>query len=60
MGSSEWEGIEKDFHGTEMFWSHFGAEKNKEIIKNSGFEILFDEIDNSGGEKHQIIIAKKI
>jgi cyclopropane fatty-acyl-phospholipid synthase-like methyltransferase len=59
MGSSEWEGIENDFHGTKMSWSHYGQEKNREIIEKADFEILLDEIDTSGGEKHQIIIAKK-
>jgi len=27
MGSSEWEGTEKDFHGAEMFWSHYGQKR---------------------------------
>lgn len=60
MGAGEWEGTEKDFHGTKMWWSHHGAEKNREIIKNAGFVALLDEIDTSGDEKHQIILAKKI
>lgn len=59
MGVNEWEG-KGQFHGDEMFWSHFGADKNREIIKNAGFEILFDEIDENGGEKHLFVIAKKI
>lgn len=59
MGSNEWEGTEDDFHGAEMWWSHFGPEKNRQIIENAGFEILLDEIDPSNNEKHQIIIAKK-
>lgn len=59
MGSSEWEGTEEDFHGAKMFWSHYGAEKNKEIVRQAGFEILFDEVDDSGGEKHLIILARK-
>lgn len=59
MGASEWEGME-EFHGTKMFWSHFGPEKNKELVVNAGFKILFDEIDLSGGEKHLIILAKKV
>jgi len=58
MGSSEWEG-EEDFHGTKMYWSQYGPEKNREIIKRAGFEITLDEIDLSGGEKHQVILAKK-
>jgi cyclopropane fatty-acyl-phospholipid synthase-like methyltransferase len=60
MGSNEWEGIENDFHGAGMFWSHFDADKNREIIKNAGFEILFDQIDTTNNEKHLIIIAQKI
>jgi cyclopropane fatty-acyl-phospholipid synthase-like methyltransferase len=60
MGSSEWEGTEQDFHGTEMFWSHYGKEKNRQLVEDAGFEILLDEIDDSGGEKHQVILAKKI
>lgn len=58
MGSSEWEGSE-DFHGTKMWWSHYGAGKNKEIINQSCFRILQNEIDNSGGEKHQVVLAEK-
>lgn len=59
MGSSEWEGTEEDFHGAKMYWSHYRAEKNKEIVQQAGFEILFDEVDNSGGEKHLVILARK-
>ncbi len=59
MGSSEWEGKENDFFGGEMSWSHFGAEKNLEIVKNAGFEIILSEIDKTGGEKHLIVLARK-
>lgn len=59
MGSSEWEGTEDDFHGAKMYWSHYGTDKNKEVIKQAGFEILFDEVDEGGGERHLIILAKK-
>jgi cyclopropane fatty-acyl-phospholipid synthase-like methyltransferase len=58
MGSSEWEGSEA-FHGTTMWWSHYNAEKNEKIIKRAGFKIIQNKIDNSGGEKHQIVLAKK-
>jgi hypothetical protein len=58
MGAEEWEGFEENFHGAKMFWSHFGAEKNTEIVKNAGFEIILNKIDTSSGEKHHILIAK--
>lgn len=59
MGSTEWEGKERDFHGTEMYWSHYDSEKNRELVEKAGFEILIDEIDGTGNEKHQVILAKK-
>jgi cyclopropane fatty-acyl-phospholipid synthase-like methyltransferase len=60
MGSSDWEGKGDNFFGGEMSWSHYGKEKNREMVEEAGFEILLDEIDESGGEKHQVILAKKI
>lgn len=59
MGSSEWEGKEQDFHGAEMFWSHYDSKKNRELVENAGFEALLDEIDQTGDEKHQVILARK-
>ena len=58
MGSSEWEGIE-DFYGVEMYFSHYGPEKNRDIIERAGFKIVLDEIDASGGERHQVVLARK-
>ncbi len=58
MGSSDWEGIE-DFYGVEMYWSHYGPEKNREIIEKARFEVILDEIDTSGRERHQVILARK-
>ncbi len=58
MGASEWEGSEKDFYGTTMFWSHFGPEKNRSLIEACRFKVTLDEIDESGGESHQIIMAR--
>jgi cyclopropane fatty-acyl-phospholipid synthase-like methyltransferase len=58
MGANEWEGTEENFHGAKMFWSHYGAEKNKELVEKAGFKIVFNEIDRSSNEAHQVIIAK--
>lgn len=59
MGSSEWEGRVGDFFGGEMEWSHYGAEKNLQLVENAGFDIIFNEIDTSGNEKHLVILARK-
>jgi len=58
MGASNWEGVD-NFYGVRMFWSHYGPKTNSEIVKNAGFEIIFDKIDESGGERHQVILARK-
>ncbi len=58
MGASDWEGKEDNFCGSEMYWSHYGAEKNQELIEEAGFEIIFSEVDDAGGEKHLVILAK--
>lgn len=60
MGASEWEGAESDFYGVTMWWSHYGPDENRAIIRRAGFEILLDEIDESGGERHQVILARAL
>jgi ubiquinone/menaquinone biosynthesis C-methylase UbiE len=59
MGSSDWEGTEDDFHGAKMFWSHYNKDKNVELVKEAGFQIIDNIIDTSGGERHLVIFAKK-
>lgn len=59
LGADEWEGSEDDFCGAEMLWSHYGAEKNLQLIQDAGFEVVFNEIDASGNEKHLVVLAKK-
>lgn len=58
MGANNWEGESDNFCGSHMYWSHFGAKKNRELLIKAGFKIIFSEIDNSGGENHLIILAK--
>lgn len=53
-----YEGKEDDFFGGEMYWSHFGAKENRRLVENAGFKVLLDEIDKTGGEKHQILLAQ--
>ena len=58
MGADEWEGTEPNFHGVEMFWSHFGRERNRAIVESAGFRIEVDEVDTSGGERHQVLMGR--
>lgn len=57
MGPDGWEGTD-EYHGVEMFWSHYGPEKSLEIIRDAGFQIIFGKHIVSGGEKHYWILAK--
>jgi SAM-dependent methyltransferase len=59
MGDREFEG-EHELHGTKMWSSQFGTAKNKALVEDAGFKIIMNELDNSGGERHQIILAEKL
>lgn len=59
MGASDWEGRESNFFGGDMEWSHYGVEKNIQIVIDANFEVIFSEIDTSGNERHLIIFARK-
>ena len=58
MGSKAWEG-EEDFHGHPMWWSHYGMEENLSLVESAGFEIIRNEIDETGGERHLVVLARK-
>ena len=58
LGYEDWVGSEK-FHGATMHWSHYGKDKNLELVKEAGFEIVKAEVDESGGEHHFVVLAKK-
>ena len=52
-----------DFMGEPMYWSQFGAEKTKAMIKDTGFEIIQTSkeysIFDGEEEKHYFVLAKK-
>lgn len=58
MGDREFEGLHT-LHGVEMWSSQYGTVKNKELVERAGFKIVFSDIDNSGGERHLVIMAQK-
>ncbi len=36
--------INEDYHGARMYWSHFNAETNIELIKDCGFNIIWHRL----------------
>lgn len=59
MGDRDFEG-EHILHGTKLWSSQFGTTKNRRLVESAGFEVILDEIDTSGGERHQVIMAEKL
>lgn len=59
LGSDAWEGTD-DFHGVQMFWSHYTPEKSLQFIKHARFDIIFDRCVEEGGEAHYWVLAKKV
>lgn len=58
MGDREFEG-EHVLHGEPIWSSQFGTAKNRQMVESAGFKIITDEIDTSGGERHQVLLGKK-
>ncbi|EKD80314.1 MAG: methyltransferase type 11 [uncultured bacterium] len=59
MGDLPFEGVHT-LYGAKMWVSQYGTAKNREMVESAGFGVILDEIDGSGGERHQIILAKKL
>lgn len=58
VGAGEMDQHSSDFAGSEMVWSSYSQEKNLEIIKKSGFEILGTYEEKSEDEHHLWVLAK--
>ena len=63
MGALESEGTEEDWLGAPMYWSHFDAETNQQLVTNSGLELeaaTLDSADEDGQPiTHLWIVARK-
>ncbi len=63
MGAMESEGAVDDWLGAPMYWSHFDAETNQQIVTNAGFEIVeatLDSADEDGQPiTHQWVVGRK-
>ncbi len=62
MGSQSWEGRESDWFapGAEMYWSHFGADTNLDMLGSAGFRVLDGSIEpDSHDGAHLFVLAEK-
>ncbi len=50
----------ENFHGVQMYWSHFGKEGYREIIDKVGFKLVWDDVETlPNGEVFYNVILKK-
>jgi ubiquinone/menaquinone biosynthesis C-methylase UbiE len=57
MGPDEWEATE-NYYGTRMFWSQYSPQKSLQLVKDAGFEVIFEKILERGKERHYWILAR--
>lgn len=58
LGDKDFEGWHA-FYGKRVWSSHYGPEKNRQLLTAAGLSILHDVLDYSGGERHQVVLAQK-
>jgi len=62
MGQTDWVGKESDWlgSGVEMYWSHFDADSNRQLVADAGFRVLKSELvpDPIGGH-HLFVLAER-
>lgn len=54
--------IDEDYLGTRMYWSHYDAETNLNMVKECGFDIIWSRVvadDTSPGSAHLFVLAQK-
>jgi SAM-dependent methyltransferase len=62
MGADDLEKDIHDYHGTRMYWSHYDAETNLNMVKECGFDILWSRVvadSTSPGASHLFVLAQK-
>jgi len=47
-----------DFLGTPMYWSHFGAERNRKLLAEGGFDVLWSRLVGPPGDCHLWALAR--
>jgi len=61
MGANDLPEDAGDFFGTPMYWSHYDAHTNLEMLRVAGFEILWSRLvedATSPGSTHLFVMAR--
>lgn len=62
MGADDLEKDIHDYHGMRMYWSHYDAEANLNMVKECGFDIIWSKVvadSTSPGASHLFVLAQK-
>lgn len=62
LGADDLEKDIHDYHGTRMYWSHYDADTNLNMVKKCGFDITWSKIVadyTSPGAAHLFVLAQK-
>ncbi len=62
LGADDLEKDIQDYHGARMYWSHYDAETNLNLVKEGGFEIIWSRMvadSTSPGASHLFVLAQK-
>jgi cyclopropane fatty-acyl-phospholipid synthase-like methyltransferase len=58
MGDRDFEGPHT-LHGAQLWSSQYGTAKNVALVEAAGLRLISSDIDTSGGERHQVLLAQK-
>jgi 2-polyprenyl-3-methyl-5-hydroxy-6-metoxy-1,4-benzoquinol methylase len=60
LGANNAQGDIHEWKGVTMYWSHFGPEEYRSMLRNIGFELLWEELEDlPNGEKFYNVILRK-
>ena len=62
LGADDLEKDIHEYHGTRMYWSHYDAETNLNLVKECGFVIIWSKVvadSTSPGASHLFVLAQK-
>ncbi len=53
--------FEEDYHGARMYWSHYDAETNLNMLRECGFDVHWSRkiVDEMDGGAHLFVLAQK-
>lgn len=58
LGDVAFEG-EHEMYGVKSYSSQYGRAQNRRLVEGGGLQVISEEIALSGGERHQMILARK-